>query len=52
MLLQGLFWRGCVVVAMGCSEFAVLRVWTYPDVCLLVIEIETWKIYGKGGSEL
>lgn len=48
VLLQGLFWRGCVVVAVGCSEFAVPWVWTYPDVCLLVIETETRKIYGEG----
>lgn len=48
VLPQGPFWRGCRVVAAGCSGFSFPRVWTYPEVCLLVIEIGTGKTDGEG----
>jgi len=33
---------------MGGYEFSFLWVWTYPGICLIVIEIETREIYGEG----
>lgn len=48
VLVQGPFWRWCWAVAMGCYEFSFLWVWTYPDICLAVTEVETREVYGEG----